>query len=129
MICVYTDIIHFLYMHLRICPALVSLFFDMISATLVPVSQSKWQKWPLLSSSLEVDHLNYTIKALALPQRFSHRFFQKNCCENCCPYIKLLKNCCSCEKKLQRVWTITTFLQFQLWWLCIALSAVVQSLP
>ena len=28
--------------------------------------------------------------------------------------LPLYKNRCSCEKKLQCVWTITTFLQFQL---------------
>ena len=28
------------------------------------------------------------------------RFFDKNCGENCCPYIRLLKNCCSGEKEV-----------------------------
>ena len=42
-------------------------------------------------------------------QRFSQRFFQIDRCANSCPYLKLLKNLCICEKKLQCVWTIRIF--------------------
>ena len=56
----------------------------------------------------------HMLKALAYDNDF-HNVLNKNNREHRCSIYKTVeKNCCSWEKMLRCVWTITTFLQFQL---------------
>ena len=48
----------------------------------------------------ECDHgTKQNIKGPYTPHKKQQRFLSNSLNENCCPYIKLLKNCCNCDKK------------------------------